>query len=56
VATSLTVRGGDQAPYITDNGNLILDLTLAEGIGNAPALAAKLKAMIGLVQPDCSSA
>ena len=50
VATSLTLRGGEEAPYTTDNGNLILDLTLAEGIGDAPALAAKLKAMIGVVE------
>src|SRR3979411_2982875 len=41
LATSLTLRGGEEAPYITDNGNLILDLTLREGIENAPALAAE---------------
>lgn len=50
VATSLTVRGGEESPYITDNGNLILDLTLADGIANAPALAAELKAMVGVVE------
>ena len=49
VATSLTMRGGEERPYITDNGNLILDLTIGEGIDNAPALAASLKAIIGVV-------
>ncbi|HEY2599577.1 MAG TPA: ribose-5-phosphate isomerase RpiA [Candidatus Dormibacteraeota bacterium] len=50
VATSLTVRGGEEAPFITDNGNLILDLTLADGIDNAPALANELKAMVGVIE------
>ena len=50
LATSLTLRGGEEAPYITDNGNLILDITLAERIANAPALAAELKAMVGVVE------
>ena len=50
VATSLTVRGGEEAPYITDNGNLILDLMIGGGIVDAPALATSLKAMIGVVE------
>lgn len=50
VATSLTVRGGEDRPYITDNGNLILDLMIGEGIDNSPALATTLKAMIGVVE------
>jgi ribose 5-phosphate isomerase A len=50
VATSLTLRGGEDRPYITDNGNLILDLTIGEGIDNAPALATALKTMIGVVE------
>jgi ribose 5-phosphate isomerase A len=50
LGASLTVRGGEETPYITDNGNLILDLTLSNGIDNAPALAAQLKSMIGVLE------
>jgi ribose 5-phosphate isomerase A len=50
VATSLTVRGGEEAPHITDNGNLILDLVISGGIIDAPTLATALKAMIGVVE------
>ena len=50
VAMSLTVRGGEEAPYITDNGNLILDLVIGGGVVDAPALATTLKAMIGVVE------
>src|SRR5438067_9912013 len=32
---SLVVRGGEETPYITDNGNLILDVTVEGGIANA---------------------
>jgi ribose 5-phosphate isomerase A len=50
LATSLTMRGGEEKPYITDNGNLILDLMLAEGIADAAGLATALKAIIGVVE------
>jgi ribose 5-phosphate isomerase A len=50
LVTSLVVRGGEEAPYITDNGNLIVDITIAGGISDAPALAKALKNMIGVVE------
>ena len=50
LATSLAVRGGEETPYITDNGNLIFDLTIEGGITDAPALANALKATIGVVE------
>jgi len=50
LATSLTVRGGEEAPYITDNGNLIVDLVIEGGIADAPALAAALKGTVGVVE------
>lgn len=50
MATRLTVRGGEEAPYVTDNGNLILDLMIDGGIADAPALATSLKATIGVVE------
>ena len=50
VVTSLTVRGGEEAPYITDNGNMILDVMIEGGISDAPGLASALKAMTGVVE------
>jgi ribose 5-phosphate isomerase A len=50
LATRLTMRGGEEAPYITDNGNVILDLTIDGGIVDAPALAIALKGTIGVVE------
>jgi len=47
---SLTVRGGEEAPYVTDNGNLILDLTFADGIADPAALATSLKVITGVVE------
>src|SRR5207237_7812677 len=32
LAQSLVVRGGEETPYISDNGNLILDVTMEGGI------------------------
>jgi ribose 5-phosphate isomerase A len=50
LATRLTVRGGEESPYITDNGNLIVDLTIEGGIADAPALANAIKTTIGVVE------
>lgn len=50
LGTSLTVRGGEEAPYITDNGNLILDLTIEGGISDAAALAAAIRSTVGVVE------
>jgi ribose 5-phosphate isomerase A len=43
------VRGG-AAPYITDNGNLILDLMIEGGIADAAALAAAIRNTVGVVE------
>lgn len=50
LCSGLKVRGGEENPYITDNGNIILDLTFDDGIGDVPALGAKLKAETGVVE------
>jgi ribose 5-phosphate isomerase A len=50
LGVSLTVRGGEEAPYITDNGNLILNLTVDGGIKDAAALANALKTTTGVVE------
>ena len=50
LGASLTMRGGEEAPYVTDNGNLILDLTIEGGIADPQALATSLKVTIGVVE------
>jgi len=41
-------RGAEAAPFVTDNGNVILDCRFAEGIADADALAALLDARPGV--------
>jgi len=50
LGVSLVVRGGEETPYVTDNGNLILDLTVGGGIKDPGALAVDLKKTLGLVE------
>jgi ribose 5-phosphate isomerase A len=47
---SLVVRGGEETPYTTDNGNLILDLTVEGGIKDPAGFAAELKEVTGVVE------
>ena len=49
LGASLTVRGGEENPYITDNGNLILDLMVEGGIADAAAFGDALKKTTGVV-------
>jgi ribose 5-phosphate isomerase A len=51
LCTGLKVRGGEEQPYVTDNGNLILDLSFDGGIQDASELATSLKGTIGVVEP-----
>ncbi len=44
------MRGGEEAPFITDNGNLILDLTFEGGIAEPSEVADALKVTIGVVE------
>lgn len=44
------VRGGEAQPFVTDNGNMILDLSLASGIDDPPALGDALKATAGVCE------
>jgi len=50
LCTGLKVRGGEEEPYVTDNGNLILDLSFGAGIEDATELALALKATTGVVE------
>jgi ribose 5-phosphate isomerase A len=42
-------RGADGQPYVTDNGNVIVDCTFPEGIPNPAALARELDACPGVM-------
>ncbi len=44
------LRGGEDSPYVTDNGNYILDCHFAGGITNAAALDQQLQALPGVVE------
>jgi ribose 5-phosphate isomerase A len=50
LGATLTVRGGEEAPYITDNGNLILNLVVEGGIKDAAAFGDALKKTTGVVE------
>jgi ribose 5-phosphate isomerase A len=45
-----TLRGGEAEPYITDNGNYILDCLFPNGIDNPAELAAALRHRVGVVE------
>ena len=47
---SWVLRGGEDAPYLTDNGNLVVDLTFADGIGDPEGLGRELKLTTGVVE------
>ena len=50
LGVSLVVRGGEETPYITDNGNLILDLTVGGGIAKSADFGFELKKVTGVVE------
>lgn len=50
IGVSLVVRGGEETPYVTDNGNLILDLTVEGGIANPGDFGIELKKITGVVE------
>jgi ribose 5-phosphate isomerase A len=50
LGVGLVVRGGEETPYVTDNGNLILDLTVPEGIKDPTNFGVELKKLIGVVE------
>jgi ribose 5-phosphate isomerase A len=44
------LRGGEADPFLTDNGNLVLDLTLQGGIENALQLGGEIKLIPGVCE------
>ncbi len=49
-AASWSLRGGEEAPYRTDNGNLIVDLRYRDGIAEPERAAADMKGVTGVVE------
>jgi len=49
LSVSLVMRGGEDTPYVTDNGNVILDLAVEGGIKDAAAFGIELKKITGVV-------
>lgn len=45
-----TLRGGQDSPFVSDNGNLVIDLRLAGGVGDPPAFSAEVKGITGVVE------
>jgi len=50
LGVSLVLRGGEETPYVTDNGNLILDVTVEGGIKDAEEFGLELKKITGVVE------
>jgi ribose 5-phosphate isomerase A len=48
--TGLKVRGGEEEPYVTDNDNLILDLSFDGGIDDPDALGSEIKSTVGVME------
>jgi ribose 5-phosphate isomerase A len=50
LCSGLKVRGGEEQPFLTDGGNLILDLSFEGGIDDAMALGVELKNTVGVLE------
>ncbi len=50
MGVSLVLRGGEETPYVTDNGNLILDLVVEGGIKNPAEFGVELKKVTGVLE------
>jgi len=49
LGASCSVRGGTASPFLTDNGNMVVDLTFAEPPADPSRLARQLKKTVGVV-------
>ena len=45
-----SLRGGEGTPFITDNGNLIIDLSFGAPISDPDLLGAELRSVVGVVE------
>jgi len=44
------LRGGPETPYVTDNGNFILDLSISGGVADPAGLGSALKSVTGVCE------
>lgn len=44
------LRGGEESPFLTDNGNVVLDVSFEGGIADAASLSRELKLVTGVVE------
>ncbi len=44
-----TIRGSEAAPYVTDNGNFVLDCAVPGGIADPPVLGQQIKSLTGVI-------
>jgi len=49
LATRWVLRGGDDHPFVTDNGNFVIDLSVEGGIAEPARLASALDATLGVM-------
>jgi ribose 5-phosphate isomerase A len=49
LATHWRLRGGEERPFVTDNGNFVIDLTIDGGITQPAALAGALDSTLGVM-------
>ena len=47
---NLVIRGGEETPFVTDNSNVILDLTVEGGIKDPSGFGVELKKITGVVE------
>ncbi|HEV2583820.1 MAG TPA: ribose-5-phosphate isomerase RpiA [Ktedonobacteraceae bacterium] len=50
LGAEVTLRQRDGKPFITDNSNVILDCSFPQGIDDAPALQARIRGIVGVVE------
>ncbi|HZV49313.1 MAG TPA: ribose 5-phosphate isomerase A [Candidatus Dormibacteraeota bacterium] len=50
LGADVRLRAGQDTPYVTDNGNFILDLTFTGGIEDPEGVAAAIKATTGVLE------
>lgn len=49
LASRWELRGGEDHPYVTDNGNFVIDLTIDKGIAEPAKLAGALDSTLGVM-------
>jgi ribose 5-phosphate isomerase A len=49
LATRWQLRGGEERPFVTDNGNFVIDLTIDGGIAEPATLAGTLDTTLGVM-------